>query len=129
MKGHPLPEEWWRERPEIVTDIFFSKTPRAIRTDATLIYYAVGRGCVCGVVQVTGPASTAFTPPASWNAAQRAKFPVKMPVKLQWRCRADANAVSFKKVHGKRVGQGSYQKLDDREAEEFISSIRQRAVP
>jgi hypothetical protein len=128
MKSDPLPEEWWRERPEILDGVFFSRKPRAIPTGATLIYYAVGRGCVCGVVEVAGPATTSFIPPATFTAARRQKFPFRMPVKLLWKCRADANALLFKSVHGKHVARGSYQTLDEREAKLFIAAIRQRAI-
>jgi hypothetical protein len=82
---------------------------------------------VCGVVEVTGPATETFTAPATWTAAQREKFSVKMPVKLLWKCRADVNAPSFRAVHDKHPGH-NYMKLEDFEAHAFITAIKRLAV-
>ena len=125
LSEDPLPREWWTARPEIVDGVFFNRFPSAIGADSTLIYYAVGRGrgCVCGVAKVLGPATTEFATPESWSEDRRKRFRWRMPVKVLQKIPAAADAPKFKDFHGKRVGQGSYQRLPAGEAERMIAAI------
>src|SRR3954449_3233974 len=58
MPKDPLPEIWWRERPEIRERVFFGRRPNLIRPGDRLIYYAIGGDGKCvAEAEVTGEAT------------------------------------------------------------------------
>ena len=72
ISDEPLARDWWIVHPEIVDGVFFSREPKPIAKGHTLIYYAVGRGCLCGVAEVLGAATRSFaTPRADFNLVSR----------------------------------------------------------
>jgi hypothetical protein len=123
-----LPEVWWEQRPEIVTGVFFSSNPKAIRPGDRLIYYAVGgRKRVVAEAEVTGQASQDFQPPPQWTPERHARFSWWMPVRLLAKCAANSRAPRFEDFHDARVGQGSYQRLTDEQGQRMSQAIRRAA--
>ena len=64
--GDPLPPNWMKERPEVVNGVRFGgerKPP--LRKGDMVIYYAVGRQRLCGVLEVTSEEPTRRIRPAS----------------------------------------------------------------
>ena len=125
-----LPEVWWEQRPELVTGVFFSSNPKAIREGDRLIYYAVGGSkLIVAEAEVTGEASEEFQPPSEWSAERQARFSWRMPVRLVAKCPANARAPRFDDFHDTRVGQGSYQQLTDVQGRLMSQAIRRAAAP
>jgi hypothetical protein len=129
LSGEPLREEWWVDRPEIVHGIYFGRRPKDMDTGDLLIYYAVGgSGRLCGVATLLASPSQQFTPPATWDAARRQKFPWRAAVQMLHKCAVNGDAPRLRDFHDKRVGRGSYQRVEEEKARKMIDAIANRTA-
>jgi hypothetical protein len=125
LSEDPLPANWWDERPEIRDGVWFGRRPKAIRVGDTLIYYAVGtRGRLCAVAEVESLPTKSHPPPADWSAEQRRRFPWWMRVRVAEHIAADDAAPRAHDFLDRRIGAGSYQRLDERVGERMANAIR-----
>ena len=125
LRNERLPPIWWRERPEIVDGVFFSRKPKSIRPGARLIYYAIeGDGRCIAEAEATGEAPQDSPSPGRWPPEPRKKFGWQMGVKLLAKCAANSRAPRFRDYHPRQVAKGPYQNLSEEEGLLLADAIR-----
>jgi hypothetical protein len=125
LSDEGLPETWWKERPEIVTGVFFSKRPRKIQRRDRLIYYAVGGSKrIVAEAEVMGEAAQDFESPPHWTPERRKQFSWRMPVRLLAKCPANDTAPLTSDYYEEAITGGSYRSLSDEQGERMSEAIR-----
>ena len=130
----PLPVEWMKERPEVVSGVRFGREPRdrvpAIGKGDTLIYYAVGRQRFCGILEVLSDRPTRENPDTEpWEAWQKERWPWWVGLKSVVLLPADERSPHASEVgfDVKRLAHKSHVQISPAEFDKLAAAIRQRA--
>ena len=76
-----------------------------------------------GVVEVIGPATRDFDALVNCAREMHEQFSWHMPVRLISKCAADQVAPRLADFHNKRIGEGSYQSIEEEKAIRIIDAI------
>jgi hypothetical protein len=121
----PLPVNWMKDRPEVVNGVRFggeNKPPP--RKGDMIIYYAVGRQRLCGLLEVISEEPTRDNPQSEpWTQEQKFRWPWWLGLKPILLLEADERAphvdeVGFEIERVKRksflqIGAGEFKKMEE----------------
>jgi len=123
VTGDPLPPDWYVTRADALRRTQFARRPN-INVCDKLVYYAIGRGCVCGIVEVISPAVQGIYPD-HWDEEKCSRWPWSVGVAPRLIISADGHAPTLADigVDTLSVRRQSHIRLSGEQLDAAISKI------